>query len=109
MVWYGCISAMMPSLAMRRATSGPRITCVWMTAKRRSGFGPLVSMTCSIRSSSVSIASSPIAWTRGESPDESAPSRLRSMVPGGSIPEPGPPVAPVFVESRQLPRTPVVR
>ena len=81
------------------------MTCEWMIRQRRS-LGPLVVMTFSIVVSSVSIAWSPMACTFAHHPAESRPKRSRSMLPDGSIPDPGPLVAAVLVLSRHSPRLP---
>ena len=59
--------------------------------------------------STLSIASSPIACTFAHQPAESRPNSRRSMLPAGSMPEPGPSVAAVFVLSRHSPRLPGVQ
>ena len=100
---------MIPSSACRRAVSGPRITWLWMMAKRRPSRGPFTRMTRSMMTTMESMAPSPMAWTRGLKPAESAPKTSRSMFPAGSIPEPWFVTYPVLVAFRQSPRTPVVR
>ena len=109
MVWYGCISATMPRRAWRAAVSGPLMTWLWMMAKRRSSRGPFTRATSSKMSRMASTASSPMAWTRGLKPAESAPKTRARMFPSGMYPEPWPVTYPVLVASRQFPRTPVVR